>query len=373
MLSLWLALVFLTGACAGGLLNVCIYRLPYEKSLLWPGWRCGTCYQPVRWLDAVPLVGYWLCRGRCRTCGAPFSARYFVIELVTGLCFVGLFYVEVVLNVHDLVLLRREQAAVLAGQVPWQAWVMFAHHALLVCFLLVASFIDLDHYEIPLPVTTAGTLVGLLGAVLLPWPWPDAAASIPPLPPRPPGMIGIGLFLPPPPPGLYAWPVWYPLPDWLPAGSWQLGLATGLAGGLAGTLLLRAVRFVFGLGRGKEGLGVGDADLMMMAGAFLGWQAVVIAFFVSVFPALLVGLTQMVFRGSQELAFGPSLSLGIVLTTLLWKWMAPQLTGVFFDSTLLLILVPAGAVFLLAASFLIRLVRGSGDDEPPKGASGDKP
>jgi leader peptidase (prepilin peptidase) / N-methyltransferase len=367
MLSVWLAFVFLAGAYAGSFLNVCIYRLPYEKSLLWPGWRCGTCCQRLRWFDALPLVGFWLRLGRCRVCGARFPARYFFVEMLTGLCFVGLFYLDVVANVHDLGPLKREHAAILVGQVPWEAWAVFVHHALLVCFLLVASFIDMDHYEIPLPVTTTGTVVGLVGAVLWSWPWPNSVGAIPPLPVRPPGGIGLGLLMEPPKAGLYAWPVWYPLPAWLPPGSWQLGLATGLAGVLAGTLLLRAVRFVFGLGRGKEGLGVGDADLMMMAGAFLGWQAVVIAFFVSVFPALLVGLTQILFRGSQELAFGPSLSMGIVLTMLGWEWMAPQLSGVFFDSTLMMILIPAGAVFLLVASFLIRLVRGPGDGEEPAG------
>src|SRR5262249_1684482 len=144
MLSVWVALVFLIGACTGGFLNVCIYRLPYEKSLLWPGWRCGSCYQPIRWYDALPLVGYCLRLGRCRICRARFPARYFVVELLTGLCFVGLFYLDVVLNVHDLDLLRRQRAAIRVGEVPWQAWVLFGHHALLVCFLLVASFIDLD-------------------------------------------------------------------------------------------------------------------------------------------------------------------------------------------------------------------------------------
>jgi leader peptidase (prepilin peptidase)/N-methyltransferase len=365
MLSVWLALVFVAGACAGGFINLCVSRLPYEKSLFWPGWRCGSCYQPLRWADALPLVGYWLRRGRCRACGARFPARYFVVELLTGLVFVGLFYLDVVANVHGLDLLRRERAAITAGQVPWQAWVVFGHQALLVCFLLVASLIDLDHYEIPLPVTTVGTVVGLVGALLWPWPWPDAPPA--PLVWRPPAGLGAGLLVAEPKPGLYPWPVWHPLPDWLPAGSWQLGLATGLAGVLAGMLLLRAVRFVFGLGRGKEGLGVGDADLMMMAGAFLGWQPVVIAFFVSVFPAMLIGVGQMVLRGNQELAFGPSLSLGIVLTMLGWQWIAPQVTAVFFDRTLLVILVVAGAVFLLVASFLIRLVRGPGD-EPPKGS-----
>ena len=157
------------------------------------------------------------------------------------------------------------------------------------------------------------------------------------------------------------------MPTWLPPQSPQLGLATGLAGVVAGMLLLRVVRFVFGLGRGKEGLGVGDADLMMMAGAFLGWQPVVVAFFVSVFPALLIGVVQMVLRGDQELAFGPSLSLGIVLTMLGWDWIGPHVAFGFFDWPLLVILVVAGSVFLFVASFVIRLVRGPGGPDPFKG------
>jgi len=317
MLSVWLALVFLVGACVGGFLNVCIYRLPYEKSLVWPGWRCAFCYQRVRWLDALPLLGYGLRRGRCRCCGTRFPLRYWLVEMLTGLCFAGLFYLVVVKNVHRLDLLSQARAAIAAGDIPWGAWAVFLRDAVLVCFLLVASFIELDHHEIPLPVTTVGTVVGLMGAIAWPWPWPDSAPAV--AVPRPGlGGVGLGLFANAPPPGLYAWPPWDPLPAWLPPHSWQLGLATGLAGVLAGMLLLRAVRFVFGLGRGKEGLGVGDADLMMMAGAFLGWQPVVIAFFVSVFPAMLVGVTQMVVRGDQELAFGPSLSLGIVMTMLGW-------------------------------------------------------
>ena len=82
--------------------------------------------------------------------------------------------------------------------------------------------------------------------------------------------------------GLYPWPFWGPLPDGFAAGgNWQTGLATGIAGALVGTFLLRGVRFVFSSGIGKEALGMGDADLMMMAGGFLGWQPVVIAFFVA--------------------------------------------------------------------------------------------
>src|SRR5262249_60793370 len=100
------------------------------------------------------------------------------------------------------------------------------------------------------------------------------------------------------------------LPAGLPWESWKTGLLTGLAGVAAGTLMLRVVRFSFNKGRGIEGLGVGDADLMMMAGAFVGWQPVIVAFFVSVFPARLFGVRQIIRKGDQPLPYGPSLPLG---------------------------------------------------------------
>ena len=101
MLLFIFVIVFLIGASVGSFLNVCVYRLPLEKSVLWPGSRCGSCYQPIRWYDNIPLLSYWLLRGRCRDCGATFSARYFWIELLTALGFVGLFYIEVVRNVAE--------------------------------------------------------------------------------------------------------------------------------------------------------------------------------------------------------------------------------------------------------------------------------
>src|SRR4051812_46826913 len=100
LLIFWLFTAFLAGVCVGSFLNVVIARLPLEKSLLWPGSRCGSCYQPVRMYDNIPLLSYLVLRGRCRTCGARFSPRYLIVELVTGLGFAGLFYLEVVRNIH---------------------------------------------------------------------------------------------------------------------------------------------------------------------------------------------------------------------------------------------------------------------------------
>src|SRR5438876_7866250 len=102
MLAWLLFILFVFGTMVGSLLNVCVYRLPMEKSLLWPGSRCGHCLQPVRWYDNIPLLSYLILRGRCRACGTKYSGRYFLVELLTGLSFAGLFYLEVVCDVHGL-------------------------------------------------------------------------------------------------------------------------------------------------------------------------------------------------------------------------------------------------------------------------------
>jgi leader peptidase (prepilin peptidase)/N-methyltransferase len=146
----------------------------------------------------------------------------------------------------------------------------------------------------------------------------------------------------------------------MPPGSWQLGLATGLAGALVGMMTLRSVRFLFGLGRGKEGLGIGDADVMMMAGAFLGWQPTVLAFFVGVFVALFFGVAQLIRKGDQALAFAPALAVGVMLTLLIWPTVSrsPNVFFLFSEGWLLGGVVAAGAVLFLMASFMLRLVRG---------------
>ncbi len=370
---LWLVLLFFTGSAVGSLLNVCIARLPLEKSIIWPSSRCGRCLTPIRWYDNLPLVSYWLLRGRCRQCGERFSMRYFLVELLTGVGFAGLFYLEVIANVHHWTFLANDPLAVRAGVVPWPAWVAWGFHAVLFSFLVAAAFCDLGHREIPLSLTVTGTLIGLVGSVLLAWPFPATLGVPDPQPNGKPAWweVPSGRRTPfdprvqpwwqslgeRPREGLYPWPVWGPLPAWLPPGSWQPGLATGIAGLLAGTLLLRAVRFLFSAGLGVEALGLGDADLMMMAGSFLGWQPVIVAFFVSCLPGLIFGGIQMAIRRDNSLPFGPALSVAVVITWLVWDRIAPQVQVIFFWDMMMLGVVVVSAVFLLVSSFALRLLR----------------
>ncbi len=353
MIYIWLPFVFVLGAGVGSFVNVCVYRLPYERSLLWPGSRCGRCFQRIRWYDNLPLISYWVLRGRCRTCGAPFSIRYFLVELFAALVFTGLFYLEIVRNVLGLSFLNDQQFNLSAGWVPLAAWGVFLHHATLFAFLLAASLCDVDDMEIPLGLTITGTVIGLTLATVFAWPFPSETAAAP-------RRFG------PPPAGLYAWPVWYPLPAWLPQGSWKLGLLTGLAGAAAGMVVLRGVRAVFGWARGLEGLGLGDADLMMMAGAFVGWQPVLMAFFVSAFPALFFAVFQLLRKGDQRLPFGPSLAAGVLLTVFLWPGLGPRFWDLYSQPWFLLILAGAAMVLLLVAGLLLRLTRGAPPD--PAGA-----
>jgi leader peptidase (prepilin peptidase)/N-methyltransferase len=324
------------------------------------------------WYGALPLLGHWLRRGRCRTCGKALSMRSFVTEVLTGLGFVGVFYGEVIQNLHGL------NAGILGPQRLWTAELaIFGYHAILFCFLLVATMVDIDHLIIPLPLTVVGTLVGLAGSVLFPWPWPYLPAEVD-LPTNHWLMAYI-------PQGLYAWPVWGPLPDWLAPGSRLLGLATGLAGLLAGTLALRAVRVCFGIGMGPEymddldpehrptsllgrivswfqrvggkTMGLGDADLMMMAGAFLGWQLVMVSFFVATVPGVLFGIVQFVRKGENQLPFGPALAIGVVLTFLFWRVIGPQFQVLLFFDVLLIAIAVASGLLMIAAGFVIRLMR----------------
>jgi leader peptidase (prepilin peptidase) / N-methyltransferase len=101
-----------------------------------------------------------------------------------------------------------------------------------------------------------------------------------------------------------------------------------------------------------------------MAGAFVGWQLVLVAFFVSVFPALVLGLGRLILYRDQHLAFGPSLALGVLITLLGWRWAGPHFAPLFFDQTIMLFLAGAGAFFLLLASFFLRLLGGTPEPEP---------
>ena len=134
--------VFIFGALVGSFLNVCIHRLPIGESVVFPASHCPHCQQSIQPYDNVPIVSYVLLRGRCRRCGAAISARYPLVETVTGLAAV---------------------AAVCALGLTAHALLAFAF----LCALIVITFVDLDYQIIPDSISLPGIGVGFAAALVL--------------------------------------------------------------------------------------------------------------------------------------------------------------------------------------------------------------
>lgn len=143
----WSAWVFALGLCVGSFLNVCIYRMPYELSVIKPSSRCGKCKTPIAWYDNLPVISYLLLKGTCRHCGESFSPRYMLVELLTGVCFV-LAFMRFYQNTSPAVT------------------VFFAF--VLTAFLIAIAFIDIDHFIIPDEFSISGIFIGLVFSFLNP-------------------------------------------------------------------------------------------------------------------------------------------------------------------------------------------------------------
>jgi len=137
--NLW---VLLVGLAIGSFLNVCIYRLPRSLSLISPSSMCPSCQTPIPFYDNVPVLSYLWLRGRCRFCGAGFSLRYPVVELISGLFAVAVF------DRYGF---------------SWESLFLYG----LIGALLVITFIDIDYQIIPDVISLPGIVIGFLASFLL--------------------------------------------------------------------------------------------------------------------------------------------------------------------------------------------------------------
>jgi len=232
------AFLFLLGLCVGSFLNVCIHRLPTGLSIVRPASHCMACQAPIAWYDNIPVASYFVLGGRCRRCGEPFSARYMVVELATGLIFAGYW------AAYFKTGLRPEAAH---GGV-------YAVHMVLAAALLVSGVIDLERKEIYTSVTNFALVVAVAGSFL----WPEVQKA-----------------------GAYD----HALAPWV---DWERADAAlrALAGAAVGAGLIVLVRAGGTAAFGREAMGIGDAYLMAAVGAALGWEATVLVFFLAPFAAL---------------------------------------------------------------------------------------
>lgn len=141
----WSVTFFTFGGIVGSFLNVCIHRMPLGQSIVSPPSHCPHCRYSIPWYLNVPLVTWLYLRGQCAHCGAPISVRYFLVELLTGVAFLGSWLV-----------LGPQSAGV----------------AVVICLflagLIVATFIDFEHFIIPDEITIGGMAAGFVCSLAVP-------------------------------------------------------------------------------------------------------------------------------------------------------------------------------------------------------------
>ena len=134
---------FIWGTIVGSFLNVCIYRMPRSKSIVWPGSQCVNCGHFIKWYENIPLVSFVFLKGKCGSCKKKISVRYFLVELLTGILFTAL-YIKFGLTLNLLFFL------------------------IFMCGLIVATFIDFDYQLIPDTVSLGGLALGLAASFIHP-------------------------------------------------------------------------------------------------------------------------------------------------------------------------------------------------------------
>jgi leader peptidase (prepilin peptidase)/N-methyltransferase len=225
---------FVWGCLWGSFVNVVVYRVPRDMSVVRPASHCPGCGAPVRAFDNLPIVSWLVLRGRARCCGVRISPRYVVVELLGGV--LSLAIAEVVVRA-----LPFDTTLVHAGSI-------FLADFGLAMALVAAAFIDAEHMYLPDSITIGGTLFGLATPSLRGLGWTDVllgAAA---------GFVGV----------------------WLP--------------------------FIVGYKalRGRSGMGVGDAKLVMLAGAWFGWSGAAFALFAGAVQATLAAVVLLLAKGKIE-------------------------------------------------------------------------
>lgn len=251
-----LFLVFLYGSLFGSFLNVVIYRMPLERSIVAPGSACGTCGTPLAWWQNIPILSYLLLAGRCHACGSHYSIRYAAIEALTGAA---------------------------AALILWHhggIGMPFLLHFVFFCFLVAVFFMDLDHWIILDEVSLTGVAVGLVGSAFMPLRGDMLVAALHP--------------------------------------SLQ-NLASSVLGLLLGVAFFWSVQVIGTLLARQEALGTGDIKLAAMMGAFLGWQMALVAYLLSFILGALVAVPMMVLRrrrGKDPVPLGTFMAVAAFLTAL---------------------------------------------------------
>lgn len=266
---IWLLAAWL-GACIGSFLNLVAWRLPRDESIVRPPSHCPKCGSRLRWFENLPLIGWLLLGGRCSHCGAAIAIRYPLVELLSA----GLW-------VAALLAAQQGTPAGL-GPAP-DPWLVAGAGWLLLSWLLPLTLIDLDRLWLPEPLCRHGLLLGLAVSSAIGLAQETSVAS---------DVLFHHL---------------------LAAGVGLVGFE--LVSDVAGRLI------------GKPALGLGDAKLAALLGAWLGLTGLGLTVVLAVFCGAVVGAAGRLsgrLKRHEPMPFGPFLAAGAALVWLLGHgpWLA---------------------------------------------------
>jgi leader peptidase (prepilin peptidase)/N-methyltransferase len=230
--------IFVLGLAFGSFLNVCIYRLPLGLSVVTPRSACPGCKHPIAFYDNLPVLSWLILRGRCRHCQARISARYLLVELLTGVLFLACYW-------HFGLTL---------------ATLKYCSFGFL---LLGLIFTDAETKLLPDKMTLTGLALGLLFSLLVPV--NDMASQFVP------GMVS--------------------LPFSSDLAVRVISLFDSLLGAALGASFIYSAGAIYLRWRGTEGMGFGDVKLMAMVGAFLGMKLTTFTIFSASLAGALFGLS----------------------------------------------------------------------------------
>jgi len=255
---------FLLGACIGSFLNVCIYRIPRNISVITPRSYCPKCNAAIPWYLNIPLLSFIILRAKCRFCGAGISARYFIVELLTAVLFLFVWL--------KFSLLHPSRPM---GLVPLSDIRLVPAYWVFVSGLILGTFVDFERLIIPDRVTLGGIFTGLA-----------LSAAFPSLHGESTCIRGI---------------LWSSL------------------GALAGWFSLWATAIIGKALLRKDAMGFGDVKLLGAIGAFLGSKAVLFTMLVSSLTGSIVGIS-LVLAGRKKMQsripYGPHLALAAAIWVL---------------------------------------------------------
>ncbi|GAB6117617.1 A24 family peptidase [Thermoanaerobacter brockii subsp. lactiethylicus] len=135
-------LIFLFGTIIGSFLNVVIHRVPRKESIVYPPSHCPKCGHELKTIDLIPILSYILLKGRCRYCGEKISIRYPIVELLTGIVFLIIYY---------------------KFGLDFKAF----SYMFLASILIAVSFIDIEHRIVPNKIILVGFIGGIIFRVLM--------------------------------------------------------------------------------------------------------------------------------------------------------------------------------------------------------------